>query len=388
MAYDLRPAPRTVTDWDDDRRKERLRETRSGGGRTPRRSVVQLGVALLAVVIVCTQYWVYDVAPERARLASTHPQVHHIYDAQDPLDQDTAVVDLVGLGNLDASATAMALPSFTRIGQVWAVQYDNSGLDTAVISRIIAQHALREGVDRIVLAGHSMGGIIALEVAEHIAEDTDLELKAVILDCTPINLHAVRAQSRDAGEDMLRWMGWLPGARESRSLRLLVETVARKDRYLFPSSGHNRFVDLGELTHVVDEVMHKKILSKNTASNGLIESQFRAIVASGAQDDLETLTSGDNSPAFVFLRPTFGDADPVVDVDYSQRALFEHTGGPDGRLLVVRMPGTGHANPGQQPVLYNRAIEDAIDPFLTELELRDGDSAVADAAAGRDRGAP
>ncbi|WP_207842033.1 alpha/beta fold hydrolase [Williamsia soli] len=388
MASDLRPAQRPVTEWDDDRRKERLRESRVNKG-GPRRSVLRLGVALLAVAIVCTQYWVYDVAPERARLASTRPQVHHIYDAQDPLDQDTAVVDLVGLGNLDASATATALPSFTRIGQVWAVQYDNSGLDTAVISRIIAQHALREGVDRIVLAGHSMGGIIALEVAEHIAEDTDLELQAVVLDCTPINLHAVRARSRDAGEDMLRWMGWLPGARESRSLRLLVETVARKDRYLFPSSGHNRFVDVGELTRVVDEVLHKKILSKNTASNGLIESQFRAIVASGAQDDLETLTSDDtNNPAFIFLRPAFGKADPVVDVDYSQRALFDLTGGPDGRLLVVRMPGTGHANPGQQPERYNRAIEDAVDPFLAELELRDGDSAVADAASGRERGTP
>lgn len=388
MASDLRPVQRPVTDWDDDRRKKRLAETRHGAGSRSRRLLVQLGFAVLAVVIVCTQYWVYDVAPERARLASTRPQVHHIYDAQDPLDQDTAVVDLVGLGNLDASATATALPAFTGIGQVWAVQYDNSGLDTAVISRIIAEHARRERVDRIVLAGHSMGGIIALEVADHIAEDTDLQLQAVVLDCTPINLHAVRAKSRDAGEDMLRWMGWLPGARESRSLRLLVETVARKDRYLFPSSGRNRFVDVGELERVVDEVLNKKILSTNTASNGLIESQFRAIVASGAQDDLETLTKGDDGPAFVFLRPTVGSADPVVDVDYSQQALFEHTGGPGGRLLVVRMAGTGHANPMQQPVRYNQAIEDSIDPFLTQLELRDGDSAVADAAAGRDRGTP
>lgn len=380
MAREDLPTPRPVTS--DDRRAERA------WTHSLRRLLTQLGFGLLALAIVCTQYWVYDVAPERARLASTRPQVHHVYDAQDPVNQSTAVVDLVGLGNLDAGNTAMALPSLSGLGQVWAVQYDNSGLDTAVISRIVSEHALRERVYRIVLVGHSMGGIIALEVADHIAADTDLDLRAVILDCTPINLHAVRAQSRDAGEDMLRWMGWLPGARESRSLRLLVETVARKDRYLFPSSGRNRFVDTRELFSVVDEVLHKKILSKDTASNGLIESQFRAIVASGAQDHLEALTSDDDTgPAFVFLRPTFGEADSVVDVDYSQQALFDHTGGPDGRLLVVRMPESGHANPMQQPQQYNDAIDSAVVPFLNRLELRDGDAAVALAGAGREEGA-
>lgn len=388
MAHDLHISPCPVSDWDDDRRKQRVRPARTRWQRT----FLRLGTGLLAVVIICAQYWMYDVAPERQRLAQTRPQVHHIYDAQKVVDQSTAVVDLVGLGNLDASRTAMSLPAFTTIGQVWAVQYDNSGLDTAVISRIVTENAHRAGVDRIVVVGHSMGGIIALEVAKHIDADTDLELRAVVLDCTPINLHAVRAQSRDAGEDMLRWMGWLPGARESRSLRLLVETVARKDRFLFPSYGSNPLIDTGELYRTVRDVLRKKILSDDTASNGLIQSQFQAIVASGAQDDLRALTSRSDDakpkPAFVFLRPAFGDDDTVVDVDYSQHALFERTGGADSRLLVVRMSGTGHANPMQQPEQYNAAIELDIVPFLRRLDRRDGDSDVAEAAAGRSTGTP
>lgn len=388
MAYDLHISPCPVTDWDDDRRKERLRPAQTRW----QRWFLRLGAAVLAVVIVCAQYWVYDVAPERLRLAQTKPQVHHVYDAQNPADQTTAVVDLVGLGNLDAGNTARSLPALTRIGQVWAVQYDNSGLDTAVVSRIITETAHRAGVDRIVVAGHSMGGIIALEVAKHIFADTDLELRAVILDCTPINLHAVRSQSRNAGEDMLRWMGWLPGARESRSLRLLVETVARKDRYLFPSYGSNPLLDTEELYRTVRDVLRNKILSDDTASNGLIHSQFQAIVASGAQNDLKALTSRPPNkkpkPAFVFLRPAFGADDTVVDVDYSQRALFRHTGGPSGRLLVVRMAGTGHANPMQQPEAYNAAIEQKVVPFLGRIDQRDGDSDAANGAAGRRTGTP
>ena len=283
------------------------------------------------------------------------------------------MVDLVGLGNVDASDTALSLPAFAGIGQVWAVQYDNAGLDTAVISRLVTSYSRRAGVSRIVLAGHSMGGIIALEVAEHLYEDGDLDVRAVILDCTPIDLHAVRAQSRDAGEDMLRWMGWVPGARESRALRLVVETAARRDRYLFRSADGHPLVDTGALTGVVREVFRKKLLSDDSASNGLIESQFKAIVASGAQKDLQTLTteSGDRTPpAIIFMRPAFGADDPVVDVDYSQQTLLEDIVGTDARLLVVRMAGTGHANAKQQPGIYNAAIDTKVVPFIDRMDER------------------
>jgi pimeloyl-ACP methyl ester carboxylesterase len=264
------------------------------------------------------------------------------------------------------------------IGQVWAVQYDNAGLDTAVISELVTQHSRRAGVRHIVVAGHSMGGIIALEVAKHLYEDGDLDVQAVLLDCTPINLHAVRAQSRDAGEDMLRWMGWVPGARESRALRLLVETASRKDRYLLRASSGHPLVDTGELTDVVKEVLRKKLLSDDAASNGLIESQFKAIVASGAQNDLQTLTDesgGRTPPAIIFMRPAFGDDDRVVDVDYSQQVLLDDLAKSNAPFLVVRMAGTGHANPKQQPGIYNAAIDTKVVPFLDRMEER-ADNAV------------
>ena len=233
-------------------------------------------------------YWVHDVLPEQARLATTQPQIHSVYDAQHPSEQNTAVVELVGLGNLDATRTASSLPALSHIGQVWAVRYDNSGIDTKVISTLIRAQAREQGVDAVVLSGHSMGGVIALEVADHLYRDTDLTVDAVILDCTPLDLHAVRAQSRDAGENLLRWIGWIPGARESRVLRLLVETAARQDRFVDHSTWYPR-IDPAELREVLREVLRDKILSRRAASNGLIESQFTVIVASGAIDNLNAL---------------------------------------------------------------------------------------------------
>ncbi len=110
------------------------------------------------------------------------------------------------------------------------------------------------------------------------------------------------------------------------------------------------------------------------ASTGLIESQFEAIVASGALDDLRALASrrGDSrGPAVVFVRPGRGTDDDVVDVDYSQRVLFERVGGSRGSLLVVRLAGTGHANPIQQPQAYDAAVATKIVPFVDRLAERD-----------------
>src|SRR5690606_1089574 len=122
-----------------------------------------------------------------------------------------------------------------------------------------------------------------------------------------------------------------------------------------------------ELKDAVVEVLHDKILSTDAASNGLIESQFRAIVASGAIDNLKALSAEHDDkirPAIVFLRPRQPLADTVVDVEYSHRILVEQSGGVDGTLLVSKLPRTGHANPIQAPAEYNAAITDRVLPFL------------------------
>ncbi|MEU5841030.1 alpha/beta fold hydrolase [Rhodococcus sp. NPDC047139] len=363
--------PCSVDDWDDSRRRQRLRNTRTGHhwvrfGRL-RRALARTAIAALPLVALFTQYWAWDVAPVRERLALTQPQLHPVYDAASREDRDTAVVDLVGLGNLDATDTATALPALRELGQVWAVEYDNSGLDTAVVSRLIQERAAWSGIENIVLTGHSMGGIIALEVAQHLYQDTTLEVTGVILDCTPLDLHAVRGDARDAGEDLLRWIGWLPGARESRSMRMLVEIAARKDRFVVPSDRGYRRIDSEELRNVAVEVLHDKVLSTDAASNGLIESQFRAIVASGAIDNLRALNDRREDkirPAVVFLRPRNPLADNVVDVEYSHRILIDQSGGVEGTLLVSKLPRTGHANPVQAPESYNDAIVRRVVPFV------------------------
>src|SRR5690606_33456646 len=125
--------PSTVTDWDGARRRARLAETRPGHNwttlRRTRLALSRGGVVVLVVLVGMVQYWARDVAPERARLAGTEPSLLPISAPADPGDWDTAVVDMVGLGGLNASDTAEALPALSTMGVVWAIRYDNRGID-------------------------------------------------------------------------------------------------------------------------------------------------------------------------------------------------------------------------------------------------------------------
>ncbi|WP_024803828.1 alpha/beta fold hydrolase [Nocardia sp. BMG51109] len=368
MSPEDRP-PSTVADYDDARRRARLAETRPGHGwlrlRRTRVVLTRLSLIPLLLLVLFAQYLAVDVGPERARLARTEPAVLPIA-APVPEARGTAVFDMTGLGTLDATDTARALPSLTRLGSVWAVRYDNTGIDTKVISDLILKVTEAAHIDNIVLVGHSMGGVIALEIGQRIHTDSTKRLQAVLLDCTPVNLDAVRPESRNQGEDLLRWAGWLPGIRESRALRLLVETYSRRDRFVDKST-LPPIVHLERLRTVVGEVLRQKVGNPDAASNGLIESQFRAIVAGGAVDDLRAMAkpaNGKPRPAIAFVRPANPERDPIVDVEDSHRVLIDRVGGVDGTLLVTLTRGTGHANPAQQPSAYNKVIEQQIVPFV------------------------
>lgn len=324
-----------------------------------------MAVLLMFVLVLFAQYMIHDVAPEQARLARTAPALLPVAGPADDTGWDTAVIDMVGLGGLNAADTAAALPSLRRMGVVWAIRYDNTGIDTKVIADLITRATVMSGVRNIVLVGHSMGGVVALEVAQHIHTGSDRRLVGVLLDCTPLNLDAVRPESRGLGEDMVRWMRWLPGARESRGLRLAVETYARRDRFLDRTGVPGIRVD--ELGETVADVLGEKIFNDDAASNGLIEAQFLAIVAGGGGDHLRALSRpvhGKPRPAIVFIRPRDPANDPVVDVAYSHRVLIERVGGPAGSLLVVRPRNTGHANPRERPREYNTVIEQQVLPFI------------------------
>lgn len=376
-------APREAIDEYVSERKERLRGNRRLNNLQPvNRFLAKAAIVAGAALVPLGMYAKYDVGPERERLSQTHPEIIDIYQANDPSNSDTAVVDMVGLGNLSALETATTLSTYADIGNVWAVQYDNQGIDVDVITHAIAEKVEHDGIKSLVLSGHSMGGDVALQIAERIYTQTDIDLNAVILDCTPPDIYSVKPNEREKGMKMIKYYSIVHavGGEASRTLRFTAEMVARKQRYMKDGDAILARIDAEAFGEAAKEVYEDKILKKDVASTELIGEQFGQILWGNALHSLDAITDsieGKEKPAIVYMRPKDPNSDTVVDVSRSQNLVASETDFSDLNLLIVKMDNTGHANPNQSPKEYNTAIHDKIIPFLDRKELEKHEARLA-----------
>jgi pimeloyl-ACP methyl ester carboxylesterase len=324
--------------------------------------------AFTAALIPLGLYTTFDVKPMRERLALTQPELVDVYEASEEALPDRAVIDMVGLGNLSAVETATNLTSLSDLGDVIALRYDNRGIDTDVIARTIETKMLEEDYTAVVLVGHSMGGDVALKVAQYIYEDTDIQVDAVVLDCTPPDRESVRQDERHKGDLMLKYLPIIPGGDVARTVRYTVEMGARKDRFIVKQAdGSSSQFDAEEFKNASKEVYIDKIYNQNAATSGLIETQYAEIVDGESVQSLHALgkqVEDKYMPKIVYMRPEEGWRDGVTDVDRATGILQQEVGIFEGRLLIVTMQHTGHANPNQVPEEYNSAFSEKIVPYI------------------------
>ncbi|RYX78619.1 hypothetical protein EON76_02745 [bacterium] len=393
--------PTTVSDYSEANRKERFHETSLGQewhtfGRTRRvlaKSAIYGSMATLPFGV----YLKYDVLPEYERLANTHPEVIDVYQAANPSDAMTDIYGIMGLGNISAEETMTTLHAYADVGDVHAIKLDNQGIDIHVISDVIMQDLEEEeahdaprhseeasnllsartsddDIQKIGFVGGSMGGDIVPRVAIDLQDRYDMEIRFVVLDCSPLNLESVRPEHRDKGLQLMKYMpaAHILGADVARSVRFPVEMIARKERYMngvIPLPG---MINESALRAAAVEVYMDKIL-KDVANGRFINVQFGQINSDEARESLVSLSEPSEDgqlPAIIYMRPDDPSRDTVVDVSLSQKLVTSTTSVENANLLIVKMSDTGHANPNQSPGPYNAAIYDKIIPFLERQESR------------------
>lgn len=319
---------------------------------------------IAAAAIIGSLYF-QDVQSGHERLANTHPEIISIYDAGDNAPQDTGVYLLGGLGQKDAIDAAKSLPVYRQAGEVNAVSYDNSGLDSAVIANMIREDAEEDGIRRIILDGKSMGGLVALEVAANIqASDDDLSIKAIVLDCTPDEFDSVQPDEQEKAEWLQRVGSFIPGSEYSSTLRFASEMGARKKQFFDWNEG----IDVEKAYEASREILDEKLLSERAASSVLIYDQLNKILNSPAWSAMESL-AGDNHgklpPTIIYMRPDDPRRDHTVNVARAE-ANFRNIARGNGLVFFTRFAyATEHANPAQRPSEYTNAII-GIMPWLTK----------------------
>lgn len=363
--------------YDDELRRHRLRETAFGGARSRWRTLLAR-TALMAGMsssVMVGQY-AKDVATVQDHLRNTHPAVHVVNQPNNPNDARRMIMSINGLGTTSGLGIMEALP-YEALGLETTLEYDKKGIDTGVIKDEIKKFAVAHGIESIVFSGHSMGGDVALEVASLLHGDLAApEVSDIILDCTPPNLTAVHADRREAGDAMLAAIRDIPGHRSSRYLRGIGEVASRYENYARPGDGSRLtagIIDLSDFLSEVRKVQSEK-LTLDSGSLGLLEDQYRQIVADGADEAFERLSEaidGRRTPRVHYLMPHDASSDTTVKVDVARRMFMELGIDFNIPVMVYRLPpGTGHANPAQAPEQYTQVLNERIIPSIKREHIK------------------
>lgn len=318
-----------------------------------------------AVALTLASLYSLDVAQGKEALNGSKSAIIPVSIDQSPSTKSSAIVVSAGLGNLNSYYTAAALPVYAESGNVWAMRYNNNGINVDTVAEKLIEEANANQITELSFSGHSMGGLIDLEVARRVYESqSPIIVPYIILDSTPASIEAVRPDVRSDGYTMARALSYIPGARYSSAVRFIAEEAARFDQ--FKDFGEPFFIDPAKFVNITERVIKDKFLRNDVASISLLESQFKFILASGAENDIRALgkDNGKPKPILVYMRPEDSSADQTVDNDFSQRQVGEYAQAAGLTLIVVKVAGIGHANPIQRPAEYDRALRNVVIPKI------------------------
>lgn len=326
-----------------------------------------LGAALSATIV--TAQYSADVLATKEYLKEAKPVIEVVSQPNSPTDGHRMIMGIGGFGTTDARNAMEALP-YETIGLETSLAYDQRGIDTTAIKDSLKEFALEHDIDEIVLSGHSMGGIITLEIASLLYEDDDApSVSDIILDCTPPNLSAVHDDKIDAGDKMNELTKPIPGHRSSTYLKAIGEMASRNSRYLDDDEGGQLIPSLDVLAfgREAQAVKREKMLPED-GTVGLALDQYREIVADGAEDSFRRMSPikySKRSPRIHFLRPLDAASDTTVLIERAQELFIEYG-------LKYHIPvrihtldaGTWHASPGQTPQQYHALVSKDILPSI------------------------
>lgn len=292
-----------------------------------------------------------DVNEVKEMLAHTHPYViensslpaietgssmvpHGTYETLDPaeksyiagLEQDRLVtIDFSGFGLTNVYKAKEVLSSFDKIGANWSVHYDNLGIDTEVIARMLVDKMNDQGIKQFGIYADSMGNIVGLQVAVQMLNlDPTLRFRFMDMDSPATCMEVLREKSLQDGYRLLDGIKEMPGAEYSRFDRMIAEIYLRWDRV------H----DWDSFWDVFHEVRREIFDNRDLPGNTLLAEQFQFIENSQFEPELKEVGElpMDERPVFYFMGAKNQAADDVVNTNKSYQLVYKWTQ-EDGLVL-------------------------------------------------------
>lgn len=285
--------------------------------------VATVGASVLAADTLAGEYlW-----------GGTNPEIKTLATGERKGFESSATLVIGGFGVSDTTnlATSVA-PVLEQYGSIAHLEYSSNGIHMGDLVDSAKDYIDKNNIKNLRIYGHSMGGMVAVALAANIAKD--VELSALLLDCSPASYEDVRSQDR-AGT-------WLLHTTDELSLHFGPLTRLGMEVMRPIAKGDDDYF------RICERAINK--LSDGSCSNKLIQAQASFI---------RTFNPADYSGAFpdsmpiLRLRPRDFNEDRTIN---NETSLPRWREGLNHDIVDVAVTNGGHANPVQRPQEYATAF--------------------------------
>jgi len=321
--------------------------------------------------------------------ANSHPNTditidipHDTSDGKKPemspyFDPHMATVVMLGFGGLDATSVGEELsPWLSQLGHVWAMRYDDKGIDPKELADVIGKKARAEGITKISFHNISVAGAFGTTVALALL-DGDYGITSIpeyIFDSSPDSPDNLKSDYAQQGQIQAALHEFASTQADGMSTRDLVELWIRRDRWSpLPPRRFNKGMSVpAAAVKTNTEIIHD-IWSPESASNSLLNSAYNEFAKTNVKQNLAQIAAYEKAKHMPLTDTTYigaaGKGDYIVNIPKSSMAVEEdiHDAGlPDTREIIE--PGIVHGSPTATPKIYDKIYSNLVPKILNSIE--------------------
>lgn len=302
---------------------------------------------VLASLVAVGSILPFDIAMGKESIENSHPIIHPIAGATKNGSTENMIDYMDGFGRGDSSWQASNMVDALQAGTgsaVNALEYSKKGLNIYNIARSIAENLEKNNATSAILYGYSVGGDVALLVANELIHKFDVCVSTAYLDHTPAGIKDINSDQRNMASAVINTLDLF----NEFGIKLQYSSIARS---------------------IVNANIPDDTTFINNVSSSLIIDQFNLGASIDVQESINKLKSDKcPTPVVIYVSSSNPKSDQVVNLVQSEMAFEEAANAANVPFTTLYVEGSTHGRPDLDKS-YNKVLLDSR-PAINDMIIK------------------